>query len=159
MRGGVLWSMVPEVRAMKMKSALMTALTAAGVLLLAGTALADIQDPPGNDYGPTRKLGRGLGNVMFGASELFVQPSRVNYYEGNSAAFSYGVVRGVGRFFVRLGSGLWETVSFPFATHRGTYKPPYRSAVPWIHGGYEEFPPELGFETHYRYCRSYESGW
>src|ERR1700756_3465469 len=83
-------------------------------------AFADIQDPPGNDYGPTRKLGRGLANVMFGSSEIFVQPSRVNYSEGNSAAFSYGVVRGVGRFFVRLGSGLWEVATFPHPTNRGT---------------------------------------
>jgi putative exosortase-associated protein (TIGR04073 family) len=128
-------------------------------LLLTATAVADIQDPPGNDYGPTRKLGRGLGNVMFGASEIFVQPSRVNYSEGNSAAFSYGLVRGVGRFFVRLGAGIYEVSTFPYPTHRGTYRPPYRSRIPWIHGGYEEFPPELGFETRYRYTRSYESGW
>jgi putative exosortase-associated protein (TIGR04073 family) len=131
----------------------------AGILLATTSAFADIQDPPGNDYGPTRKLGRGLGNVIYGASEIFVQPSRVNYYEGNSAAFSYGVVRGVGRFFVRLGTGMYEIFTFPFATHRSTYKPPYRSNIPWIHGGYEEFPPELGFESHHRYTREYDSGW
>ena len=96
---------------------------------------------------------------MFGASEIIVQPSKVNYYEGNSAAFSYGAVRGFGRFFVRLGTGLWEVITFPFPTHHGTYRPPYRSNIPWIHGGYEEFPPELGFESHYRYVRSYESSW
>jgi hypothetical protein len=31
-------------------------------LAIADTALADIHDPPSNDYGPTRKLGRGLSN-------------------------------------------------------------------------------------------------
>jgi hypothetical protein len=37
---------------------------------LVATAFADIQQPPGSDYGPTRKLGRGLGNVLFGPTEL-----------------------------------------------------------------------------------------
>jgi putative exosortase-associated protein (TIGR04073 family) len=30
------------------------------LLGLVGSSLGDIQDPPSNDYGPTRKLGRGL---------------------------------------------------------------------------------------------------
>ena len=37
-----------------------TILALATMAGLASAALADIQDPPGNDYGPTRKLGRGL---------------------------------------------------------------------------------------------------
>ena len=40
--------------------------TLLGFALLLGFAVplfADIQDPPANDYGPTRKLGRGLSNV------------------------------------------------------------------------------------------------
>jgi putative exosortase-associated protein (TIGR04073 family) len=146
-------------QARAMNATLKTLIIFAGVSLLGASAWADIQDPPANDYGPTRKLSRGLANMAFGASEIFAQPSRVNYYEGNSAAFSYGAVRGFGRFLVRFGAGFWEVISFPFATNRGTYKPPYRSEIPWIHGGYEEFPPELGFESHYRYSRTYESGW
>ncbi len=42
-------------------------------LLFAGFAascLADIQDPPAADYGPTRKLGRGLANMIFGWTEI-----------------------------------------------------------------------------------------
>ncbi len=129
------------------------------VSLLCASALADIQDPPANDYGPTRKLGRGLANILYGATELITQPSEINYFEGNAAAFSYGGVRGVARFLFREGAGVWEVLSFPFATNRGTYKPPYRSNIPWIHGGYEEFPPELGFESRYRYCHVYYTGW
>ena len=30
------------------------------LFVLAQVTFADIQDPPSNDYGPTRKLGRGL---------------------------------------------------------------------------------------------------
>ncbi len=43
-----------------------------GFLLLvafAATALADIQDPPAADYGPTRKLGRGVSNIFFAADD------------------------------------------------------------------------------------------
>ena len=35
------------------------------VLSFAGICLGDIQDPPSNDYGPTRKLGRGLSNFLW----------------------------------------------------------------------------------------------
>src|SRR5581483_6996398 len=87
----------PGGKPMKTKFAMKTLVCLVGVSLLGASALADIQDPPGNDYGPTRKLGRGLANVAFGASEIIVEPSRVNYYEGNSAALSYGAVRGFGR--------------------------------------------------------------
>ena len=41
-------------------------LTTALVLGFATHGFADIQDPPSNDYGPTRKLGRGLSNLVFG---------------------------------------------------------------------------------------------
>ena len=115
---------------------------------------ADIQDPPANDFGPTRKLGRGLANLMFGFSELSEQPNLMNEREGNSAAWSYGIVQGVGRFLARIHYGVYEVVTFPFPTTMGSYRPPYKSNVPWIHGGYEEFPPELGNKTRYRYVRS-----
>jgi putative exosortase-associated protein (TIGR04073 family) len=114
---------------------------------------ADIQAPPASDYGATRKLGRGLGNIAFGLTEIPFQMSVINDIEGNSAAFSYGLVRGVGRVFARLGFGIYEVALFPFPTHNGSYYPPYRSDIPWINSGYSEFPPELGFETRYDYSR------
>lgn len=39
-------------------------------LLTASFALADIQQPPSSEWGPTRKLGRGLGNICYGITEL-----------------------------------------------------------------------------------------
>ena len=123
---------------------------------LAATALADIQQPPGSDYGPTRKLGRGLSNVLFGPSELLDSMAAVNYEDGNAAAWSYGLVRGIGRSFARLGYGIYDMVTFPFPTVKGSYRPPYRSDIPWIKSGYQEFPPELGFETRYHYVREYQ---
>jgi putative exosortase-associated protein (TIGR04073 family) len=128
-------------------------LPAVAVVLVASVAHADIQQPPASEFGPTRKLGRGLGNICFGITELPESMVSVNYFDGNNAAFSYGVVRGLGRFFARLGYGLYDTFLFPFPTYRGTYAPPYRSNVQWIHRGYSEFPPELGFESRYPYVR------
>ena len=132
-----------------------TLLRLALLSLLPAAAFADIQDPPMNDQGPTRKLGRGLANMAAGVTEIPNVMCEINEREGNAALWSYGVVRGVGRFFARFGYGVYEVVTFPFPTTRASYRQPYKSNIPWIHGGYEEFPPELGFQTRYRYTRAY----
>ncbi len=126
--------------------------------ILTVSAFADIQDPPMNDYGPTRKLGRGLSNLSLAATEVVFTPAVMNEREGNAAGLLYGGVKGWGRFFYRMGMGLEEIFTFPFATYKGSYRPPYKSNIPWINSGYEEFVPELGFESRYRYTRSYH-GW
>ncbi len=122
---------------------------------LAAGALADIQDPPGNDYGPTRKLGRGIGNFLFASTELPYSVCEINKTEGNSAAASYGVVRGLGRSTARHFTGLYEIFTFAAPTHHNSYRPVLPNDIPWIHGGYSEFPPELGFESRHTYCRDY----
>ena len=119
------------------------------------SALADIQDPPSNDYGPTRKLGRGIGNLLFASSELPVTVCKINKEEGNAAAASYGVVRGLGRSTTRHFTGLFEILTFPIPVWHNSYRPVLPSDVPYIHAGYSEFPPELGFESKYPYCRDY----
>ena len=125
------------------------------LVLLVGTAFADIQDPPSNDYGPTRKLGRGLSNLLLAHSEIFVTVTTVNTNEGNSAAAGYGVVRGVGRSAVRRVAGLLEILTFPAPAWRQSYHPLLPSNIPYIHAGYSEFPPELGNESKYPYVRDY----
>jgi putative exosortase-associated protein (TIGR04073 family) len=125
------------------------------VLMLARTAVADIQDPPSNDYGPTRKLGRGLSNFFCGSSEIFVTIGKINKDEGNSAAAGYGVVRGFGRSAARHFAGLAEIFTFPFPAWRQSYSPMLPSDIPWIHAGFGEFPPELGNESKYPYVRDY----
>ena len=132
-----------------------TPLTAALVLGFAISSLADIQDPPANDYGPTRKLGRGLSNLVFGIAELPTTIAKINEREGNSAAAGYGVVRGLGRSGMRMGSGLFEFLTFLVPTKHRTYYPLLRSDIPYIHAGYQEFPPELGNESKYPYVRMY----
>ena len=135
-----------------------TLLSISILAFLAVSAFADIQDPPMNDYGPTRKLSRGLCNLAFAGVELVQNPAELNEREGNSAGMLYGATKGMGRFVFRMGIGLYEIATHPFATYKGSYRPPYKSNIPWIHGGYEEFPPELGFESRYRYSRNY-AGW
>ncbi len=130
-------------------------LAAALVLGFAADALADIQDPPSNDYGPTRKLGRGLSNMVFGIAELPATIAKINDREGNSAAVGYGVVRGLGRSYMRFHAGLFEIFSFPFPVNRGAYYPILPGRIPYVHAGYEEFPPELGNESKYPYVRHY----
>ncbi len=122
---------------------------------LASLALADIHDPPSNSYGPTRKLGRGISNVLYGWSELPTTIAKVNAVEGNSAAGGYGVVRGLGRSVLRVQAGVFEILTFPFPLVRGSYYPVLESDTHWIHAGYKEFPPELGNEAKYPYVRQY----
>ena len=119
------------------------------------SALADIQDPPSNDYGPTRKLGRGIWNLLFASSELPITVCKINKEEGNAAAASYDVVRGLGRSTARHFTGLFEILTFPIPVWHDSYRPVIPSDVPYIHAGYSEFPPELGFESKYPYCRDY----
>jgi len=128
-------------------------LVVAVLFAVAATVRADIQDPPGNDYGPTRKLGRGLSNLFFAPAEIPVTIARVNTDEGNAAAAGYGVVKGFGRSAQRHLAGLWELLSWPFPIHRDSYYPVLPLDIPYIHEGYSEFPPELGNESKYDYVR------
>jgi putative exosortase-associated protein (TIGR04073 family) len=125
------------------------------LLGLVGSSLADIQDLPSNDYGPTRKLGRGLSNFFIAPAEVFVTVTTINTYDGNSAAAGYGVVRGVGRSATRHVAGLLEILTFPFPAWRESYYPMLPPDIPYIHAGYSEFPPELGNESKYPYVRDY----
>lgn len=122
---------------------------------LAGSAFGDIHDPPSNDYGPTRKLGRGLSNFFLAPAEIPVTIAKISKDEGNSAAFGYGVVRGLGRARARHIAGFLEVILWPFPAWRDTYYPLLPSDTHWIHAGYSEFPPELGNESKYPYVRDY----
>ena len=112
-------------------------------LALASSALADIHDPPSNDYGPTRKLGRGFANFFLAPAEIPVTIATVNTNEGNSAAAGYGVVgaldvrrRDTSPACSKFCSGLCRLIGKAIIR--------YCRAISVIHAGYAEFPPELG---------------
>src|SRR6266567_4715234 len=128
---------------------------AALVLAFSGSCLGDIQDPPANDYGPTRKLGRGLSNFFLAPAEITVNVAKISKDEGNAAGAGYGVVRGVGRSATRHVAGLIEILLWPFPAWRESYYPILPPDIPYIHAGYAEFPPELGNESKYPYVRDY----
>jgi len=127
------------------------------LVVSAAVAAADIQSPPMADYGVTRKMGRGLSNIFFGWTEIPHTVATINTWDGNSAAASYGVVRGVGRAAFRFAHGWYEFLLAPFPLERSSYRPSYRDTIPWIHSGYQEFPPELGWESRFHYNRSHTS--
>jgi len=110
------------------------------LLLTAAACYGDIQDPPGNDYGPTRKLSRALANLcpITAFTEVPNTIAMMNEREGNASAATYGVVKGFGRFFYRTAFGWYEFFTFPFPTYKGSYRP---------------FPPELGWKTQYHYVQ------
>ena len=126
------------------------------LLGFATPSFADIQDPPSNDYGPTRKLGRGLSNLVFGIAELPATIAKVNAREGNSAAAGYGVVRGLGRSGMRIRAGSLRNLDLPVSASIAaptircsgatflTSKPATRNSR-----------PELGNESKYPYVRKY----
>jgi len=125
------------------------------LMLLAsfGIAQADIQDPPAKKYDIHRKFSRGISNIAYGFTELPNTMSIVNLEDGNSAAFSTGILSGTRRSLERFGVGIFEVVTFPFAINRGTYKPYFKSPTKNHNGTFQEYPPELGFESSYTYSR------
>ncbi len=110
-----------------------TLLALAVIAVFATNAFADIQDPPSNDYGPTRKLGRGFSNFFLAPAEVFVTVTTINTYDGNSAAAGYGVWRGLGRSGARHVAGLLEILTFPFPAWRESYYPMlWESKYPYV---------------------------
>ncbi|MEM1085034.1 MAG: exosortase system-associated protein, TIGR04073 family [Verrucomicrobiota bacterium] len=135
-------------------------IAASAMLALSGIAAADIQAPPGHAYNSTRKLGRAIGNILYGFMEIPEQIVRKSDDYGRKAGWSYGVVDGTNRGLKRLGYGFYELFTFTCPTYRGTFKPPYEKSgmdnriEMNPQDGLSEFPPELGFETYFKHSRS-----
>ncbi len=130
------------------------------LLAVAGTAYADIQAPPASEYTATRKLGRAVGNILYGIEELPTTMIRWNEREGDYAGFSTGIVEGTARTLTRMGYGFYELVTFWAPTYKCTYRPPYQGSCgrsglieynTW--SGFTEYPQELGFQSKYNYTR------
>ena len=127
------------------------------ILIITGVTsagFADIQAPPRSWHTPVRKLGRGVSNILYGITELPTTVIRHNETDGNNAAGGLGVVQGIWRSCYRIGWGAIEVVSFPVKTYKNSYRPAYQNIEYDPYNGYDEFSPELGFQSKYRYTRS-----
>ncbi|MDZ4288736.1 MAG: exosortase system-associated protein, TIGR04073 family [Prosthecobacter sp.] len=134
------------------------ALTVMTLLTLGGLAFGDIQSPPGHHYNWSRKLSRGVGNILYGGLEPFNVYQRTLKSDGATAAASDFFVEGLKRIFVRAGYGVYEIVTFPVPSYKLTYRPPYyrkENVDPWW--GYKDFAPEFGFISQVDYSRN--QGW
>ncbi len=135
-------------------------LSATAIILTATCSYADIQAPPGSTYTSSRKLGRGISNILFGITEIPEQIVRKNESYGRKAGYTYGLVDGTSRAFRRIGYGFYEVFTFNCPTFHGTFKQPYMRCGEDnriemnVHDGLSEFPPELGFEGYYNYSRT-----
>lgn len=127
-------------------------------LTVCGVAFADIQSPPGHHYNWSRKLSRGIGNILYGAHEPLNVWQRTNASEGAVAAASDFFVEGIKRMVVRAGYGVYEIATFPVPSWKLTYRPMYyrkERLDPWW--GYTDFAPQQGALSEASYNRS--QGW
>ena len=71
---------------------------------------------------PLKKLGRGVCNAVTFPFEIPNQIQRTNNTDGPMAAYTWGVLKGVGMTALRAVVGVYEIVTFPFPFPEG-YKP------------------------------------
>lgn len=62
---------------------------------------------------PTRKLGRGISNMLFCVLEVPKSWEDIKEEHGEIAGITWGTVRGLGRTAMRFGVGVYEVVTFP----------------------------------------------
>jgi len=119
------------------------------------STFADIQSPPGALDNRTRKLSRGLSNLIYGIVELPGTWNKTRLREGSTVGAGHGLVKGAKRSVVRMGFGLYEVVTFPFATYKDGFKSPLPVKEKWdVNHGYADYPRELGFQSVHEYVRS-----
>ncbi len=63
---------------------------------------------------PTRKLGRGFSNVLFGVLEIPKAMININREYGGAAGITWGTLLGTKRFFIREVVGVYEIFTFWF---------------------------------------------
>jgi len=59
-----------------------------------------------------RRFGRGLGNLVWGWSDLPLTMHQEDVLNGPAAAFSYGIVKGAAKVISRTAVGIYETGFF-----------------------------------------------
>jgi len=91
------------------------------LLLAALSARADNDQPP-SGHNALRKLGRGVSNLLFGIVEVPNQITKTTAEHQGAGGVTYGLGKGLYRWFEREGVGVYEIVTFPVPVPHG-YKP------------------------------------
>lgn len=102
------------------------ALAFALALAAAPAARADYTytDTLDDSYGEkaSHKLGRGVGNVLFGWIDIFKGVEDVGEEHGAVAGATWGPIRGLGQALGRTAAGAYEIITFPIAAP-GDFEP------------------------------------
>lgn len=118
-------------------------------------AHADIQAPPKSQYTATRKLSRGLANILYSWTELPNTIIRSNERQDQATeVVVFGIVRGIARTGVRLGYGVYEVINFQRPLYKDSFRAPYTSKKFAPISGYEEFPGQIGSLSTVEYSRT-----
>lgn len=97
-------------------------------LLFASSAFGSVR--VGEEHTPADKLGRGLAGVATGFLEVPGNIAAVARDEGNAAAATVGVAKGLAMFPVRELLGVYEIVTSPIPVP-GDYRPIVEPEYPW----------------------------
>ena len=129
----------------------------AAIVLLAFTSVgfADIHEPPKTRYTKTRKLGRGVANIVYGWTEIPMTMHRWGelHTEQVAGIYTAGFMQGVQRAGARLKYGFYEVINFQRPLYKDSYRPPMLDIDYLPIRGYEEFPPQIGYLTTTGYTR------
>ena len=125
------------------------------VLTIAAVAVADIHEPPKARYTKTRKLARGLSNILYGWTEIPTTMCRMGQLHTEQArgVFVAGFMQGAQRAGARLKYGFVEVINYQKPLWKDSYRPPMPDIDYLPTRGYEEFPPQIGFLTTTGYTR------
>ncbi len=84
-------------------------------------------------WGPFSKLARGVGNLLFGVLEVSRNIYNTSERDGILAGLTAGTFKGVGYTIVRMGTGAYETITFPLPLPED-YRPLVQPEYPWEPG-------------------------
>jgi len=101
------------------------------VFLLPPGVLADTEDAP-RGQNALRKFGRGVANILFGIVEVPNQITKASSEHGGASGLTYGLGKGVLRWFGRELTGAYEVVTFPVPFPHG-YQPVMKPEFPNEH--------------------------
>lgn len=92
---------------MKKSFSIILAITIISMVSLSFTANA-------HAYTATKKLGRGLVNILTGWVELPKNIYKATTEDNLFAGLTIGLAKGIGMTVVRTGAGVYDTATFPF---------------------------------------------